>query len=476
MASNTAPGGWRRWLHPLHSVRVRITLTAVLVTAAAVAAVGWLIVVSFEDAQIRELRTQAEAYLDEVAARLEQGQDPQEALAATEATPPPAPMTVTDEQGRVVGSWPEPVDEDDPVQDDELLPEDGSDGDNWVVRTTIETITRTAETPTGELTLTADVPVDEVARNVELLTRRLVIGLPVLVALVGVIAWVLVRRALRPIEAIRAEAERIGGSTMHRRLPEPASRDEVRRLARTMNTMLGRLENSATRQRRFVSDASHELRSPVAAIRAGLELTRGKAEHANWPTRMVDRLLTEESRLEALLDDLLLLAAHDENGTSAAPAKPMNLMALAEEEAQRPRRVPVQLAPPPADTPAVIVAGVPDQLARALSNLVDNAARHARSLVRISVSRDRDTVTLVVDDDGTGIPPHDRERVFERFTRLDDSRARHDGGTGLGLAVVRSIVTYHRGTIRVDDSPLGGARFVVELRARQSTSATTGRP
>jgi signal transduction histidine kinase len=470
MASAVAPERSRRWLHPLHSVRVRITLTAVLVTAAAVAAVGWLIVVSFEDAQTRELRAGAEAGLDGVAAHLEEGQDPQEALAATgatEAAPSSAPMTVTDEHGRVVGSWPEPVDEDDDDQDDEPAPEDGPDGtaSASVVTPTIETISRTAETPTGDLTVTADAPVDEVARNVELLTQRLVIGLPMLVALVGGIAWLLVRRALRPIEAIRAEAERIGGSTMHRRLPEPASRDEVQRLARTMNTMLGRLENSATRQRRFVSDASHELRSPVAAIRAGLELTRGKAEHANWPTRMVDSLLTEESRLEALLDDLLLLAAHDENGTSAAPAKPMNLMALAEEEAQRPRRVPVQLAPPQADTPAVTVAGVPEQLARALSNLVDNAARHARSVVRISVSRDRDTVTLVVDDDGTGIAPQDRERVFERFTRLDDGRARHDGGTGLGLAVVRSIVTYHRGTIRVDDSPLGGARFVTDLPA-----------
>jgi signal transduction histidine kinase len=273
---------------------------------------------------------------------------------------------------------------------------------------------------------------------------------------------VLVGRALRPVEAIRGEVERITGSTMHRRVPEPPTRDEVGRLAGTMNTMLGRLETTATRQRRFVSDASHELRSPVAAIRAGLELAKTKPERANWPT-LVDSLLAEESRLEALLDNLLLLAAHDENGTITAPARSVNLAALALVEARRPRRVPVHLVHRPADNQAVVVAGSQAQLTRALSNLADNAARHATSVVQISLSSDHDTARLVVDDDGPGIPPRDRERVFERFTRLDDGRARHDGGSGLGLAVVRSIITGHHGNIRIDDSPLGGARFITEL-------------
>lgn len=201
-------------------------------------------------------------------------------------------------------------------------------------------------------------------------------------------------------------------------------------------------------------------------LRAGLEVARAKPGPAGWPTR-VDSLLAEESRLESLLDDLLLLAAHDENGTITAPARPVNLTALAIEEGRRPRRVPV-LVQTPANNAAVMVAGAQPQLARALSNLVDNAAHHATSVVQISVSNDGDTARLVVDDDGPGIPPSDRERVFERFTRLDDSRARHDGGSGLGLAVVRSILTTHHGTIRVDDGSLSGARFVAELPALPS--------
>jgi signal transduction histidine kinase len=142
----------------------------------------------------------------------------------------------------------------------------------------------------------------------------------------------------------------------------------------------------------------------------------------------------------------------------------------------RPRRVPVDLLHTPADNRAVVVAGAPDQLARALSNLVDNAALHAASVVQISLSSDHGTARVVVEDDGPGIPPKDRERVFERFTRLDDGRARHDGGSGLGLAVVRSVVTFHHGHVRVEDGPLGGARFVAELPAAPHTSGPTAAP
>jgi signal transduction histidine kinase len=259
------------------------------------------------------------------------------------------------------------------------------------------------------------------------------------------------------------------GSTMHRRVPEPATGDEIGRLARTMNAMLSRLDATATRQRQFVSDASHELRSPVAAIRTSLEVARRTADRADWPA-VADTALAEESRLEALLDDMLLLAAQDENGATAIQPEPVNLTALATTEARRPRRVPVDVVHWPADDPPVEVAAVEDQLAHAVSNLVDNAARYATSIVRITLSCYNDTVRIIVDDDGPGIPPADRERAFERFTRLDDSRARPQGGSGLGLAVVRAIVSRHNGQIGVEDSPLGGARFVVELPARPTTS------
>jgi len=482
----------------LHSVRVRITLATVLVTAVAVGTAGWLLVRSVEDTQLSQVRDEINANLDQVVARLQEGDDPQEAV-ETVSSVAFGFLQVTDQRGQVVASAPTFVQggqtvavrlSDDgspsatdvsPSPTDTIVtgeaqppphPPDGADstgglvGVNGVVAAALETIARTVDAPTGKLTVTAAAPVDQVARSVDALRATLVIGLPALIALVAAIAWVLVGRALRPVDAIRAEVDEITGSTMHRRVPEPPTGDEIGRLARTMNAMLRRLDTSATRQRQFVSDASHELRSPVAAIRTGLEVARRNADRANWPA-VADTALAEESRLEALLDDLLLLAAHDENGATALRPTAVNLTALTLAEAQRPRRVPVDVVHRPANGQALVVAGAADQLARVVSNLVDNAARHATSVVQVSLSSHEDTVRVTVDDDGPGIPPGDRERVFERFTRLDDSRARHRGGSGLGLAVVRSIVTRHHGQVRVDDSPLGGARFVAELPSGQ---------
>jgi signal transduction histidine kinase len=500
MASPSPSGptrGWRRWIHPLQSVRVRITLAAVLVTAVAVGSAGWLLVRSVEDSQLGDLRDDINTNLDEVVARLEDGADPQDAVENASSVGFGL-LQVTDEGGRVVatsvvqdgqnlllgssGEGPRPgadvsgeLDHNVAGGGTPTLPPDGVGGSGAIgdarglVAGPLEMIDRTVDTPTGPLTVTAAAPVDQVARSVDALRDRLWIGLPAVVALVAAVAWVLVGRALGPVDAMRAEVDEITASTMHRRVPEPATSDEIGRLARTMNAMLSRLDKAATRQRQFVSDASHELRSPVAAIRTSLEVARRTADRADWPA-VADTALAEESRLEALLDDLLLLAAQDENGATAVNPESVNLTALATTEARRPRRVPVDVVHWPADDPPVEVAGVEDQLAHAVSNLVDNAARYAASTVRITLSSYEDTARIIVDDDGPGIPPADRERVFERFTRLDDSRARSQGGSGLGLAVVRAIVSRHNGKIRLEDSPVGGARFVVELPARPTMS------
>ena len=323
---------------------------------------------------------------------------------------------------------------------------------------------RTADTPTGRYTVVAAVPIDEVQRSVDAVTQALWVALPVLVGVVALAAWWFVGRALRPVEAIRAQAAAIGGATIHRRVPEPDTDDEIGRLARTMNAMLARLEAASTRQRQFVSDASHELRSPVAAIRADLEVALAEGEAADWPD-VARAALAEEHRLERLLADLLLLASADE-AAPRSPGRPVDLAAVVADEAGRPRRVPVEVVG--AGRPAP-VAGSEAQLARVVTNLVDNAARHARAEVRVTVAvaparrgaPARARVT--VDDDGPGVPPGDRRRVFERFTRLDDARSRDEGGAGLGLAVVRSIVERHGGAVWVEDSPLGGARLVVEM-------------
>jgi signal transduction histidine kinase len=439
--------------------------------------------------------------LDQVAERLEDGTDPQEALDATSSAGFGL-LQVTDDRGQVVASFPTfvqggqqvairlsddgsgPTTEVSPAPADtrvsgEAPPPGAPEGAHaagamasvdGVVAGQLEQISRTVDAPTGQLRVTAAAPVDQLAGSVDALREMLVIGLPALIVLVAAIAWVLVGRALRPVDAIRAEVDEITGSTMHRRVPEPPTSDEVGRLARTMNAMLGRLDTSAIRQRQFISDASHELRSPVAAIRTSLEVARRKADRTDWPA-VADAALAEESRLEALLDDLLL-AAHDENGATAIHPTPVNLTALTIAEARRPRRVPVDVVHWPTNDQTIEIAGAADQLAHAVSNLVDNAARYATSMVRITLSSYHDTVRIVIDDDGPGIPPGDRERVFERFTRLDDSRARHKGGSGLGLAVVRSIVTRHHGQVRVDDSPVGGARFVAELPTGPTTRTT----
>jgi signal transduction histidine kinase len=473
------------WSHRPWSVRVRITVAAALVTAVAVGAAGWLLVRVVEDAQIRQLRDDIDANLDQVATRLQKGDDPVDAVEA--ATASLGFVVVTDQRGRLVAaSASAPLSartdqtSDAPVPGDEPPAADKAEAKGALSLSTAlggdiatQLQTRTVDTPSGRLKVTSAAPVDQVARSIDALRRALVIGLPALVAGVAIIAFLLVGRALRPVEAIRAEVDAITGSTMHRRVPEPPIGDEIGRLARTMNAMLDRLDATATRQRQFVADASHELRSPVAVIRTGLEVARRKADRANW-SAVADAALAEESRLEALLDDLLLLATHDESGAPARQAGPVNLSALVSAEAQRPRRVPVDVAHPDtnATTEPVVIPGADGDLTRMVSNLVDNAARHAATVVHIDLASQNDIVRLTVDDDGPGIAPGDRHRIFERFARLDDSRSRDRGGSGLGLAVVRSIVTRHRGHVWVEDSPTGGARFVVELPARSPTPPT----
>jgi signal transduction histidine kinase len=337
-----------------------------------------------------------------------------------------------------------------------------------VSRFPFERVSREVSTPSGTYTIEAAAPVDEVRRSIDAVRSALWWALPALIAVVAGVAWVLVGRALRPVEAIRAEVESIGGATMHRRVSEPRSRDEVGRLARTMNAMLARLEASARRQRQFVSDASHELRSPVAAIRADVEVAELEGASADWPA-VASSVLREEARLERLIDDLLVLAAADEGGMPARRVAPVDVTALVADDASRARRVPVEVEAGPA--PALVV-GDSAQLRRVVGNLVDNAARHARSRVAVGVSEHAGVVQVRVDDDGTGIAPADRARVFERFARLDEGRARDQGGTGLGLAVVHSLVTRHGGTVGVGDSPAGGARLVVDLPAGPTPPAT----
>ncbi|MFD5032991.1 sensor histidine kinase [Streptomyces sp. NPDC058405] len=290
----------------------------------------------------------------------------------------------------------------------------------------------------------------------------MLVGLPVLLLVVGGVTWLVTRRALRPVEGIRREMAAITASEdLSRRVPEPATYDEVARLARTTNETLTALEAAVERQRRFVADASHELRSPIASLRTQLEVGDAHPELLDVPGAVQDTV-----RLQQLAADLLLLARLDA-GERAGRAR-VDLGALAREEvSQRTAdRVPVSLEV----AQGLEVTGSRGQLARVLGNLLDNAQRHAKTSVAASVRREGGRLVLAVADDGSGVPDAERERIFERFVRLDDARSRDDGGAGLGLAIARDVAERHGGTLTVTRAPAGGALFELRLPPAPSSA------
>lgn len=314
----------------------------------------------------------------------------------------------------------------------------------------------------GTVTLVAERSLTEVTTTTDRINDSLTLGVPFLIVLMGLMTWWLTGRALRPVEQIRSEAAAITGSTIHKRVPEPTTNDEIGRLARTMNSMLDRLEESSQRQRRFVSDASHELRSPIATIRAQLEVAKRRGADADWPA-VADRILAEDARLENAVTDLLDLARAEE-GENIDAVVDIDEIVLTEAD----RYQSSEIVNTTIDTHKVSAGrarGNPAQCTRIVRNLLDNACRHAKSKVAVSLTTEQEFVVLTVDDDGPGIPLADRDRVFDRFTRLDEGRSRDAGGMGIGLAMVRTIADRHGGSVTIGDAPLGGARFVVRLPA-----------
>ncbi|MEO6572086.1 MAG: HAMP domain-containing sensor histidine kinase [Ilumatobacteraceae bacterium] len=293
--------------------------------------------------------------------------------------------------------------------------------------------------------------------------RSLVVGLPILLLLIGAMVWFVIGRALRPVEAIRSQVADIGGGELHRRVPEPQTRDEIGRLARTMNAMLDRLETSNVAQAQFVSDASHELRTPIAVVRHELEVAL-RSDDDVLLREVAGEVLDEDLRMQRLVEDLLLLARRDGSNRSHSQGA-RSLVDLDDIALGEAHRVVTDKTVTTTGISAGQVRGNPDHLTRVVRNLVDNALRHATSQVAVSVqSTDDGRVILHVEDNGAGVAEQDRTRVFERFRRLDEARARDDGGSGLGLPIVAGLVADHAGTVSVDTSPnLGGARFTVTL-------------
>jgi signal transduction histidine kinase len=444
------------------TVRFRITAVAALAVAVVLAATGAALVI----AQRRVLTGNLDEALASQADAI---------TTAVAAGPVPATLVpgidddgigqVVDAADRVVAATP----------GDERTRPIAAPPDGTIDRRTIDDVpgdvgvryrvfSRRAEGADGPVVVHTAAPLDDIEESTALLARSLAVAVPVATALLAVVVWWLVGRTLRPVEAIRREVAGIGagGAGLDRRVPVPAGDDEVTRLARTMNGMLDRIEDAARRQQRFVADASHELRSPLARVRAEVEVDLAHPAGAD-PDATAASVLAEVVAMQHLVDDLLALARADAGvDVDAGERAPVDLDDLVDRHARR-LRAGGRVAVDSRGVGAAQVVGDRDQLARAIGNVVDNAARHARTTVTLAVREDGGTAVVSVADDGPGIPPDRRDEVFERFSRLDDARSAPAGGTGLGLAIAREIVVVHGGTIAVDPAHTPGARLVITL-------------
>lgn len=287
----------------------------------------------------------------------------------------------------------------------------------------------------------------------------LAVAVPVVLGLVALTTWIAVGRSLTPVDRMRRQVDGISGTDLSQRVDDPGTGDELSSLGRTMNALLDRLATSQAAQRRFVSDASHELKSPLASLRQYAEVA------ASYPDRisqaeLTEAVLEEGTRLEGLVQGMLVLTRADE-GALALRRGEVDVTGVLMGERERIAALGSLVVELDARPARVSADGA--FVAQAVRNLVDNAARHARSRLRFAAVVHEGSVFVIVEDDGPGVPPADRERIFERFVRLDDARSRDAGGSGLGLAIVRVIARSHGGDVRVDASPLGGARFTLRL-------------
>jgi signal transduction histidine kinase len=433
-------------------VRLRSALAAVIVVAAASLLAGVVLLATARAILLDNVNTAANDKLGQVTAAVQNGSDLTTLLRPSLRDH--AMVQVIDASGRVsVASEPEGAT--DPVS--MLRPHLGQRLREirrlpFAHDEPFQIVAATVNTPNGVHTVLVAESLETVDDGTEAIITALLIGLPVLALLVGTATFHLVGRTLRPVEDMRRKAASITSKNLDTRLPVPAADDEIAALASTMNTMLDRIESAAATQRRFVADASHELRSPLATVQANADLL-GAADLPEPQARSVSRIRRESARMARLVEDLLLLARVDDHRLRIRHDD-VDLDDLAYAERERIGVEHPQLTVHASIEP-VRVAGDTDALQRVLRNLVDNAARHATATVSMTVRSTGNTAEVAVGNDGPPIAAADRDRIFDRFVRLDDSRSRADGGTGLGLPIARDIITAHGGTLTVDDLDQG---------------------
>lgn len=444
-----AKGLWRRVSPGLSSVRVRATAAATLVVALALGMAALVLVVSLRGTLVSSADAEAAR---RAAAAVPYARTMELSARTSPVVTEPSTGTRAEEPARVRepgqarGTEPEP----------ESVPKDGvavrvadpdvvvtreSGATGWGASGEYAVAAVEVTTADGPATLLSRVPLDGVEQALRTVYGALLPGVPALLAVVAAMTWLSVGRALRPVAAIRAKVADITARDLHQRVPVPRSKDEIAALATTVNGTLDRLETAVEQHKRFVADAAHELRSPIATLRARLELAE--------PSELTAEALADVERLQSLAADLLMLARLDAG--EPLRAAELDLGQVAAEAALRARRRPgvrVELDV----APDVVMSGSSGHLDRLVTNLVDNAVRHAASTVTVRVAAEDDAAVLVVSDDGPGIPPDQREAVFGRFTRLDEARARDAGGAGLGLPIARDIAHLHGGSLVYDDA------------------------
>ncbi|MEO5974541.1 MAG: HAMP domain-containing sensor histidine kinase [Ilumatobacteraceae bacterium] len=436
-------------------VRTRMVMSACVIVAVTLAFGGSLLVRGHRLSLIAGLTTNAELRADDIASTLTKGTLPSELTVPREDE---GLIQILDQFRSVIAASGNI--EGEPALFDTTAPEIGfihftaksvPIGDN-----SFRIVARRVSSTTGNFTIYVGYSLESVDQSVNSITALLLIGLPLLVLVVGLVTWLTTTRALKPIETMRRDVESMTADRLYKRVTVPAPNDEVRRLALTMNDLIDRIEQAQRLQNQFVENASHELRSPLASLRVQLEVSRPNASEIEISLTR-EHLLSETVRLQLLVDDLL-----DAAQISRSRNMPMGIVDLDDVIFDVVQRIRVTTLHPInlSNVSAGQVRADRRQIERLVTNLVDNAVRHCASVVSIGLVETDSHVVLTVSDDGAGIPQVDRQRIFDRFERIDDGRGRPEGGFGLGLAMVASIARVHDATVAVtDNNP--GAKFVV---------------
>jgi signal transduction histidine kinase len=443
----------------LWGVRKRATATAVFVVAVALLICGLTLLILLRTSLVSAAEVAARAEAAEVAAQIS-GQGLDEGRHFIESGADTGQyVQILDPKGAVLASSvpaaaATPLTASRPsagqmlIQGVPELPSLGNDDEFLVVATGVR--------DKGALYTVVVAATVQVEANTVATVSWFVLGaIPLLLALVGIAVWMLVGRSLRQVERIRGQVAMISARRLDGRVEVPPTADEIQALAQTMNSMLDRIEAADLEQRRFVSDASHELRSPLATLSAGVEIAAADPSGRTWE-EMKSVLAGETARMRYLVEDLLTLAKANDGGLRLEKSD-VDLDDILNDEVVRLRstsrhRIVAHLEP-------ARITGDARRLAQVVRNVLDNADRHAKSVVTIEIRNGESQAIMTIDDDGPSVPAPDRERIFERFVRLDESRSREQGGSGLGLAIAAAVMAAHDGSIRTTEAPGGGCRF-----------------